>query len=65
MRLGEQIPISARVKSLEDAIPAHQQRLGTKGALAGSTEDLSTRVDRLEEAMKALLQAQVRLVIEV
>ena len=55
-----QVAISARVKALEDAIPAHQQRLGLKGGVSHSAEDLGMRVDRLEEAMKALLTAQVR-----
>ena len=56
-----QIPINARVKALEDAVPAHQQRLGAKGAGLGSPgKDLESRVSMLEDAMQSLLTAQAR-----
>ena len=57
--LLQQIPINARVKALEDAVPGHQQRLGAKGAGLGSPgKDLETRVSLLEDAMQSLLSAQ-------
>ena len=56
-----QIPINARVKALEDAVPAHQQRLGARGAGLGSPgKDLESRVSMLEDAMQSLLTAQAR-----
>ena len=57
--LLQQIPINARVKALEDAVPGHQQRLGAKGAGLGLPgKDLETRVSLLEDAMQSLLSAQ-------